>query len=130
VQRADICGTDTNQIAEFGGWDDLGAAVPREFMAAVQLDNPQSIDRISLWANVGETAVLTGQGSDPVIEMRYSRDQGKRWSDLVSGVSGSRGRVSYRAIVASVGDVRLSRRDVRLSYVRSGSAQDQRGQGQ
>jgi hypothetical protein len=69
------------QILGWSEWDDLGEALERRFSVAQQLDDPLSIDRLQLWVNAGQTDILSGQGSEPVIEMRYSQDAGNTWSD-------------------------------------------------
>jgi hypothetical protein len=71
----------TGQIMGWSEWDDLGQPLERRFTAAQQLDSPFSIDSVKLWANTGETPVLSGDGSDPVIEMSYSDDAGRTWSN-------------------------------------------------
>jgi hypothetical protein len=92
-----LFGTDSNVIAGFGGLDDLGVPLERLFTAAAQLDEPASIDRVTLWANTGATPVLSGQGSNPLIEMRYSRDQGKTWSLWLPASLGAEGQYRVRA---------------------------------
>jgi hypothetical protein len=72
----------TGAIMGFSGWDDLGVALTREFTAAQELSENLSIDNLRIWANVGQSTVLTGTGSDPVMEMAYSRDAGQTWSDF------------------------------------------------
>lgn len=86
----------TNQVLTFSGWADLSAALERRFTAATPLDVPLGISRISLWANTGETEVLSGQGTDPVVEMRRSRDTGRTWSDYRSALLGAEGQ--YRTV--------------------------------
>jgi hypothetical protein len=86
----------TNQVLTFSGWADLSAALERRFTAAVPLDQPTSIDRLKLWVNSGETELLSGQGSDPVIEMRGSRDAGRTWRSYDPASLGAEGR--YRTV--------------------------------
>jgi hypothetical protein len=71
----------TGAVMNFDGWDDLGDEMERRFSAAQQLDAPTSINRVNIWANTGATDLLTGQGSEPVIELRTSDDAGRTWSD-------------------------------------------------
>lgn len=82
---------DTEQVMVFDGWDDLGSELERRFPAALQLDRPTPIDSLRLWANTGETELLTGQGSDPIVEMRSSRDAGKAWGEWRSARLGAQG---------------------------------------
>jgi hypothetical protein len=57
-------GHDSNgKIMGWDGWDDLGVDLERRFSAAVQLDEPLSIDTLWLWANAGQSTVLSGTGS-------------------------------------------------------------------
>lgn len=86
----------TGAILGMSGWDDLGVELAREFTAAVQLDQPLTIDNMWLWAEVGATTVLTGQGSSPLIEMFSSRNAGMTWDSRGSTSLGSAGQ--YRAI--------------------------------
>lgn len=75
-------GHDANgTIMGLSGWDDLGTEMTREFTAAVELTEPQSIDNLFLWANTGQSDVLSGQGSDPKVEMATSNDAGNTWTD-------------------------------------------------
>lgn len=83
----------TGGIMGFSGWNDLGAALERRFTAAQQLDAPFSINSVRLWANSGETTVL---GSDPQVEMRFSDDAGRTWSDFEGDSLGPAG--DYRAV--------------------------------
>jgi hypothetical protein len=89
--------TDGN-VLNFGGWDDLGSALERRFTAYAALDAPTAINSLKLWANTGTTEVLTGQGSDPQVEMRYSRDAGETWSGFQSASLGATG--DFRAVPA------------------------------
>jgi hypothetical protein len=68
----------TNQVLLFDGWDDLGSELERRFSAAQQLDAPTVINNARLWCNAGHTEVL---GSDPQVELRYSRDAGNSFSN-------------------------------------------------
>jgi hypothetical protein len=75
----------TNQILGWDEWDDLGDNLSREFTAVVPLDAPQSINAVRLWANAGQTPITGGaSGTDPQVEMRYSRDAGNTWTDWES----------------------------------------------
>jgi hypothetical protein len=86
----------SNQVLTFSGWADLSDALERRFTAAVPLDQPISIDRLKLWVNSGETELLSGQGSDPVIEMRASRDAGRTFRSYDPASLGAEGR--YRTV--------------------------------
>jgi hypothetical protein len=95
-------GHDSNgKIMGWDGWDDLGVDLERRFSAAVQLDQPLSIDTLWLWANAGQSTVLSGTGSDPLVEMRRSRDAGITWTDWADAALGNAaigGTGQYRII--------------------------------
>jgi hypothetical protein len=84
------------KVWSFDGWDDDGVTLERRLSAAQQLDDPLSINRLQMWANAGQTTVLSGQGSDPVVEMRSSDDGGNTWSSWDSAELGAQGE--YRTI--------------------------------
>jgi hypothetical protein len=63
------------------GWDDLGVEMERRWPWAIPLDDPMSLDNVVFWMNVGQSLVLAGQGSDPVMEVRLSDDAGQTWTD-------------------------------------------------
>jgi hypothetical protein len=46
---------------------------------------------------------MVGQGSDPIIEMRYSRDAGQTWSNWYPGFLGKIGEYRARAIWRRLG---------------------------
>jgi hypothetical protein len=86
----------TGQIMQFSGWDHLGDEMTREFTGAIQMDAPGSVDNLWLWVNAGQTPLLSGQGSDPLIEMQGSRDAGNTWTNFDPASLGTQG--DYRAI--------------------------------
>ena len=83
----------TGQVLGWSGWTDLGTELERRFTAALELDAPLSVDRLHLWANTGQTAVL---GTNPQVEMRSSRDGGETWTDYDGASLGAAGQ--YRTI--------------------------------
>jgi hypothetical protein len=86
----------TSDLMGFDGWDDMGAELERLFSFAVQLDGPTTINRISFWVNAGHTPLLSGQGSDPMLEMRLSNDAGNTFSDWDGDSLGVQG--DYRQV--------------------------------
>lgn len=86
----------TGQLMGWDEWDDLGEELSRIFSAAIPLDKPVSLDRVHLWANPGQTPLLSGQGSDPVVEMRVSDDAGMTWDDWETTELGAQG--AYRTV--------------------------------
>lgn len=59
--------------------EDVGETIQRIFSAIAPTDKPFVCHNLILEAAVGQTADLTGQGADPLIEMRYSDDYGNTW---------------------------------------------------
>jgi hypothetical protein len=71
----------TGELMGWSEWDDMGVELERRLSFAQQLDEPATIDVIRVWANTGHTPLLTGQGTDPTIELRLSDDAGNTWGD-------------------------------------------------
>jgi hypothetical protein len=87
----------TNQVMGWDEWDDLGDNLTRTFTAAVPLDVPQSINSLRLWANSGQTPITGGgAGTNPTVDMRYSRDAGNTWTSWESVSLGA--QTEYRVI--------------------------------
>jgi hypothetical protein len=83
-------------------WDDAGSPFPVEFSAFVDLpEGKVPCSNLELIAEVGN-APFNGEGSDPIIEMRYSDDNGKswsRWRERTLGLAGqSTVRVRWNAL--------------------------------
>jgi hypothetical protein len=101
IQRSDgtpIFGSSSGQeLLVYSGWAEGASELSREFTGAVPLTGSQIIDSIELECNTGQTTVLTGQGSAPLIEMRYSRDAGNRWSGWIAASLGATGQYRARA---------------------------------
>ena len=103
AQCAAMKGTDaylghssTGQIMGLTGYSDLGAALTREFTAALPLDGPLVVDNMWFWVNSGASTVLSGQGVDPFMEIQTSRDAGETWADFAPARLGAAG--GYRTI--------------------------------
>lgn len=90
----------TGEIMGWNAYDDMGAEMVRRFTAYAQLDTTKVIDNIWLWVNAGATDLLAGQGSDPRIEMRRSRDGNTwtDWNDAALGNAALGGAGQYRVI--------------------------------
>lgn len=86
----------TGTIWELGdGFEDAGGVFERRFRAGLPLSGGAvSVDNIRLTVNVGETTVLEGDYSEPVVEMRTSRDGGRTWGIWKPAPLGAQG--SYR----------------------------------
>lgn len=72
--------------------------IQRVLTAALPTNAPVSVDNILLDASVGQTIYLTGQGADPVAEMRVSRDAGNTWSGWRETSVGQQGEYRKRVI--------------------------------
>jgi hypothetical protein len=98
VGTAAYIGDETsNQIWTFDGFADDDGPLERLFTAYFPIDaGSVAVDNLWLEANFGRTELLSGQGSDPVVEMRYSRDAGATWSDFETASLGQQGQ--YRVI--------------------------------
>lgn len=85
------------------GKADLGAEHERRFRAGVAINGGgYSINRLGLRANPGQANDLTGDYTDPVVQMRQSRDAGRTWSDWRSTSLGRQGayrdRIEWRGL--------------------------------
>lgn len=91
-----ILGDDTDgKLWTFGGFEDGDDPLTRLFTAGAHIDGGTLIiDNFLIEANVGWTDLLSGQGSDPMIEARFSRDGGATWGDWRAVSLGAQG--SYR----------------------------------
>ncbi len=76
-------------------YDDNGVAMQRVFTAYAPVKKAASIDVVTIDADFGSTPVLAGQGSEPVIEMRQSRDAGRTFTPWRQSSLGRLGQ--YRA---------------------------------
>lgn len=88
---------------EEGNWDD-GEYLERRFSAAFNWTGGSVVGhRLCVLGNPGDTPLLTGQGSDPVLEIRYSRDNGKTWGDWRSTGLGAQGKYRQRIELRRLG---------------------------
>lgn len=70
-----------NTIWTFGGHSESGSVIQHVFTAILPMSGGALlVDNIGLHANVGRAEVLSGSGSEPVIEIRSSRDEGLSWT--------------------------------------------------
>lgn len=82
---------ETGTLYTLSGWKDGADPLERRFTAAIALQEPAVVDAIRLWANVGWTELLAGQGYDPQVELRSSRDAGATWGNWRSSPLGKQG---------------------------------------
>ena len=87
----------TGKAWTFGSsYSDDGEELKREFTAAFPLKGGTApVDNITVDANSGRTELLSGQGSEPVIEMAASRNAGATWGTFRPAELGAQGK--YRA---------------------------------
>lgn len=91
-------GDNDGTLWTFGGYLDGDDALTRLFTAGAHIDGGTLIvDNFMVEANVGWTEQLSGQGSDPVIEVRFSRDGGATWGDWRPVSLGAQGRYRNKA---------------------------------
>lgn len=82
----------------FSGHVDEGGVLERRFRAGFPLNGGSvPINSISLRCNVGQTSYLTGTYTDPIVEMRLSRDGGKTWGEWRPKTLGT--QANYRKLV-------------------------------
>jgi hypothetical protein len=70
-----------NTIWTFGGGSENGDPIQCVFSAVVPVANALQVDNIGMFANFGRSESLSGDGSDPYVEMRLSRNEGNSWTD-------------------------------------------------
>ena len=63
------------------------------------------VSRLEMLMQTGD-APITGQGSDPVVTVRFSPDGGRTWGDLIVVPCGARGEYEFRPTVNRVGRFR------------------------
>lgn len=94
LAASDSDGTLTRMDADM--LTDAGDPLVRRFAGFVPIKGGVGIcDSVTLLCEVGQ-GLQTGQGSDPVIAMRYSTDQGKTWSDWEFETLGAVGEYEWK----------------------------------
>lgn len=78
------------------GYTDDGGILERRFRGGLILDGPGTIDCVRLSVNPGQTPNLSGDYSDPVVEMRASRDAGQTWGAWRPAQLGAQGKYRQR----------------------------------
>lgn len=93
-----LFGDDTSgTIWSFGNYSDNSNPLERIFTAVFPIKGGIVIvDNLNVEANTGWTELLAGQGSNPKVEMRSSRDAGATWSDWQQTDLGQQGRYRTR----------------------------------
>lgn len=94
-----VFGSDEDgRIFEFqnDNWDD-DTYLERKFSATFDLNGGAVVvNSISIVGNPGETPLLSGEGSEPQVEFRASRDNGKRFGDWRQAPLGAQGKYRQR----------------------------------
>lgn len=94
----------TGKVWTFGDYSDDGQPLLREFTAAFPLKGGTAIvDNLTVDANSGRTDLLSGQGSNPVIEMAPSYDAGATWGTFRQARLGDQGEYRTRSRWTRVG---------------------------
>ena len=93
-----LLGDDTlGKVWTFGGFTDGGVALHREWTGAFPLKGGAlPVDNLTVDANAGQTDLLTGQGSDPLIELETSRNAGATWGEPRMARLGKQGEYRTR----------------------------------
>lgn len=91
-------------FGEFGNSDAGAAAFTRVFTAGFPIaSGPQPVANLLVDANAGATPLDSGSGSDPRLEMRFSRDAGRTWSNWRETRLGRKGEYGRQARFGSCG---------------------------
>lgn len=86
------------------GHTDLGGVLERRFRAGLPINSGGMIlGNVQLRTNVGQTPYLTGDYSDPKVEMRLSRDGGRTWGAWKSARLGGQGDYRTKPIWRACG---------------------------
>lgn len=83
---------------------DLDGELERTFRAGVPLDGGiQPLSNVTLRVNPGQTPYLTGDYTNPTVEMRLSRDVGQTWGDWKAKSLGEQGKYRHKVQWRGVG---------------------------
>ena len=92
--------TGTGEVHAFGDHGDTdggAAAFERVFHAGFPVsDGARPVDNVVVEVNAGATPLDSGPGADPRLEMRFSRDGGRTWSNTREARMGAKGE--YRRV--------------------------------
>ncbi|MBV8683783.1 MAG: hypothetical protein JO111_12990, partial [Caulobacteraceae bacterium] len=101
-------------VMEVGAWSDADGPLTRQASAFIKVEEgaPRCLN-IVLHAVMGQ-GTDSGVGSSPVVEMRYSDDQGETFGPWRSALLGARGRYRNRALWQRLGLMRAPGRLVQV----------------
>lgn len=95
---------DGNILRWSDGYTDLGQPLERRFRAWVPLTaEVLKLKNVVLRTNPGTTPFLTGDFTDPSVELRTSRDGGKEWQPWKSRRLGEQGQYRKKTFWSSLG---------------------------
>jgi hypothetical protein len=103
-----LFGDDTDpkiwRFEDFGTTDSGEAVMPRIFSAGAPLNaQPQAVFNVLADGNSGATEATSGDNADPLLEMRFSRNGGRTFSDWRSSRFGRMGEYRNQARYGSCG---------------------------
>jgi hypothetical protein len=85
--------------ADAANYTDAGSPLSRLLTAFQPVsDGSFTLDVVHLDADFGSTPVLAGAGSDPIVELRTSRDGGRTWGPWRASGLGRQGQYRARAV--------------------------------
>jgi hypothetical protein len=91
------------QFQEGAITDSGQAEMPRYFTGGYPTSSPISVFNVIVDGNNGSATVETGESGDPLLEMRFSRDGGRRWSNWRAVRWGRMGEYKRRSRFGSCG---------------------------
>lgn len=96
--------TDGKTLAFGSDYTDNGTVLERRFRGGFPLNSSGlTVNNITVRTNPGNTPYLTGEYSDPRIEMRLSRDAGKTWGAWKVRTTGTQGEYRQKVRWAALG---------------------------
>lgn len=103
--RTVLLGDDqAGKVWTLAGHEDGTDPVVKQFTGAFPLKGgKETVDSLDVEANTGHTDLLSGQGSQPILEMRASRDATATWGTYRQANLGSQGRYRTRTRYRRVG---------------------------
>jgi stabilization protein len=94
---------DNGTLWTFHGHVDAAGPLERRFTAAGPLEAAATINNLLLTANVGQTPFLSGDYTEPLIELRTSRTAGQTWTDWRPAPLGAQGEYRKRTLWRRLG---------------------------
>lgn len=96
--------TDGKTLAFSSDKQELGSTLERRFRAGLVINSGGlAVNNLALRTNPGQTPYLAGDYTNPVVEMRVSRDAGQTWGNWRTKSLGAMGEYAKRVQWRSVG---------------------------